>query len=228
MSASWPVSMLSSKPAGSVWASLKARTRKLAIWALVTGSSGQNMSGSLVQPRVMRSRASCSMWPAHHRPARTSAKRDRLGRPGFLPSSRTRMSHTAISQRRMGSLGHRWPRRQPVRAMTRSLTSSSTASVWTPASSRSENSSAGSRGAPPPPPPPPVPPVPRLVPPTVSSLSMMVTVTDVVEPGARVAGSSPSATMRVSLGSSSSSSTVVRVPVPVLWFAATVMLASAV
>ena len=54
----------------------KARAKKLAIWARVTESEGQNRSGLRLQPAVMPEATSASMLAAWASPRSTSVKPD--------------------------------------------------------------------------------------------------------------------------------------------------------
>ena len=89
----------------------KARSRNVAISARVTTRSGQNRSGSVLQPAVTPNSAKRSIWAATEacRPSTsTSAKREESTGCGPAPA-RARPSHTAITARVTPSPGQNRP-----------------------------------------------------------------------------------------------------------------------
>ena len=61
LTAVWVLPSVSVNPAGAAGSSLRARTRKVAIWARVTDSLGQYWGGLVVQPTVIFWSASSSV-----------------------------------------------------------------------------------------------------------------------------------------------------------------------
>ena len=131
-------------PAGSGPGSRsKALVRKTAARALVTVSSGQNRSGRAAHPLDIPSAVSRLTWPDHHsafatsvNPAAPAAGLESSLTPESVragsPPSSARTSHTAITQRRIGTVGHSRPGPHSVPWSTPRDSSTFIAGVCTP------------------------------------------------------------------------------------------------